>query len=174
MVLASPRGPGLAFTEDALAMRLPYEPSKLRPMDPAVWAGSLPADAQRWIPPIQSIAAEEGLDPRLLASLVLVESRFNPVAVSPKGAIGLAQVMPETAKELGIRIRDPLENLAGGAHYLRINIERFGRVDLALAAYNGGPTRMTAAKTLNRLTDPEIRTYVTRVLQTYRGLGGHH
>lgn len=174
MVMAHPgaSGPPLGVGENTLAMRLPYVPSQLPAMVPEDWAKSLPPAALPWVVPIQQVAAAEGLDPRLMASLVWVESNFDPRALSPKGAVGLAQVMPETAKELRIRLRDPLENLAGGAHYLRINMERFGRVDLALAAYNGGPTLMTAARTLSRLPDPDIRTYVTRVLQTYRGLGG--
>jgi soluble lytic murein transglycosylase-like protein len=171
MIVANPNGPELAVSEDALAMRLPYEPSKLLMMDPASWAPSLPNEAQPWIPPIQAIAAEEGLDPRLLASLVWVESRFDPAAISPKGAVGLAQVMPDTAKELGIRIKDPLENLAGGAHYLSVNLKRFGRLDLALSAYNGGPNRVTNPRTLS--TAPEVKGYVTKVLAHYRGLGGH-
>jgi soluble lytic murein transglycosylase-like protein len=170
MIAASPNGPELAVSEDALSMRLPYEPSKLALMDPASWAPSLPAEAQPWIPPIQAIAAEEGLDPRLLASLVWVESRFDPAAISPKGAVGLAQVMPDTAKELGIRIKDPLENLAGGAHYLSVNLKRFGRLDLALSAYNGGPNRVTNPRTLS--SAPEVKDYVRKVLAHYRGLGG--
>ena len=172
LIVANPDGPDLPFTEDALSMRLPYVPSELPDAIPGDWANGLPSPAMPWVVPIEQIAREEGLDPRLLASVVWVESNFNPKAVSPKGAIGIAQVMPETAKELGIRIKDPLENLAGGAHYLRINIQRFGRVDYALAAYNGGPTRMADAKTLARLSDPDIRTYVKDVLQTYQGLGG--
>ncbi|MGH2721773.1 MAG: transglycosylase SLT domain-containing protein [Actinomycetota bacterium] len=170
MIAASPKGPQLAVSEDALSMRLPYEPSKLLLMDPASWAPALPMEAQPWIPPIQAIAAEEGLDPRLLASLVWVESRFDPAAISPKGAVGLAQVMPDTARELGIRIKDPLENLAGGAHYLSVNLKRFGRLDLALSAYNGGPNRVTNPRTLS--TAPEVKDYVRRVLAHYRGLGG--
>jgi soluble lytic murein transglycosylase-like protein len=170
MIAARPNGPQLAASEDALSMRLPYEPSRLAMMDPASWAPSLPAEAQPWIPPIQAIAAEEGLDPRLLASLVWIESRFDPAAISPKGAVGLAQVMPDTAKELGIRIKDPLENLAGGAHYLSVNLKRFGRLDLALSAYNGGPNRVTNPRTLS--TAPEVKDYVRKVLAHYRGLGG--
>lgn len=174
MVMAHPSktGPAFGAGEDTLAMRLPYVPSQLPAMPPAEWANSLPSEAMPWVGPIQQIAAAEGLDPRLLASLVWVESRFDQHAVSPKGAVGLAQVMPDTAKMLGIRLKDPLENLAGGAHYLRVNMERFGNVELALAAYNGGPTLMSASKTLARVPYEETRTYVTRVLQTYVGLGG--
>ena len=176
MVLAHPgkTGPAFGAGEDTLAMRLPYVPSKLPPVPPAEWANTLPPEAMPWVGPIQQIAMAEGLDPRLLASLVWVESRFDPHAVSPKGAVGLAQVMPGTAQMLGIRLKDPLENLAGGAHYLRINMERFGKLELALAAYNGGPTMMAASKTVAHVPFEETRTYVTRVLQTYKGLGGEH
>jgi soluble lytic murein transglycosylase-like protein len=174
MIMAHPgkTGPAFGAGEDTLSMRLPYVPSQLPEMPPEEWANSLPPEAMPWVGPIQQIAHAEGLDPRLLASLVWVESNFDPKAVSPKGAVGLAQVMPDTAKMLGIRLKDPLENLAGGAHYLRVNMQRFGKVELALAAYNGGPTLMSVSRTLARVPYDETRMYVTRVLQTYQDLRG--
>ena len=71
--------------------------------------------------------------------LVEQESGWNAGAVSPKGATGLAQLMPETADFLGVDINDPAENLDGGARYLRMMYDRFGSWRLALAAYNAGP-----------------------------------
>ncbi len=85
------------------------------------------------------IAIEEGVDPDLFLRLVDQESRFNPRAVSQAGAIGLAQLMPGTAAELGVDPRDPIQNLRGGARYLRQQLNTFGDVRLALAAYNAGP-----------------------------------
>ncbi|MCS7236499.1 MAG: lytic transglycosylase domain-containing protein [Armatimonadota bacterium] len=81
------------------------------------------------------------VDPRLVSALVVVESGFNPRAVSPAGALGLGQLMPEVARAVGVR--DPFsieENLYGTVRVLRGHLERFGyhRVDLALAAYNAG------------------------------------
>jgi soluble lytic murein transglycosylase-like protein len=89
-------------------------------------------------------AAEEaanryGIPPDLFLRLVGAESSYNPGAVSPKGAQGLAQLMPGTAAELGVDASDPLQNLDGGARYLRQQYDTFGDWNLALAAYNAGP-----------------------------------
>ena len=80
-----------------------------------------------------------GIPSGLFLRLVQQESGWNPGAVSPKGAIGLAQLMPQTARVLGVDPHDPAENLEGGARYLRQQYDRFGNWRLALAAYNAGP-----------------------------------
>ncbi len=89
---------------------------------------------------IANAADRHGLDRALLAAMVEVESGFHPRAVSPKGARGLMQLMPATAKRFGVTDPfDPLQSLDGGAQYLHWLLERFeGRTDLALAAYNAG------------------------------------
>ncbi len=87
----------------------------------------------------KSLAAKHGVPEDLFLRLVQQESGWNPGAISPKGAHGLAQLMPETAALLGVDPGDPLQNLEGGARYLRMMYERYGNWLLALAAYNAGP-----------------------------------
>lgn len=92
-----------------------------------------------YLEPALSAAERHHVPPDLFVRLVQVESGWNPAAISPKGAIGLAQIMPQTARRLGIDPRNPLQNLDGGARYLRQMYERFGSWPLAVAAYNSGP-----------------------------------
>ena len=136
---------------------------------PPAWAARLPGNGPAVAPAINAAAAGAGIDARLLAALVWTESTFNQAAVSPAGAIGLAQLMPGTAAGLGVDPYDPVQNLQGGARYLRIQLERFGRIDLALAAYNAGPGRVVEAG----YEVPEIvetQLYVLRVLDRWESL----
>jgi soluble lytic murein transglycosylase-like protein len=123
--------------------------------------GSLRADVHQ---ALASAAAKHGLDPAVLSALVAAESGFRPDAVSADGAVGLTQLMPATARALGVL--DPFDvwaNLEGGARYLREQLDRFGGdLHLALAAYNAGP----AAVLQHRGIPPyaETRRFVQRVL----------
>lgn len=87
----------------------------------------------------KSVAARHGVPEDLFLRLVQQESGWNQGAVSPKGAQGLAQLMPATASRLGVDPNDPHQNLEGGARYLRMMYDRFGNWRHALAAYNAGP-----------------------------------
>lgn len=87
----------------------------------------------------RQMARRHGVPEDLFLRLVQRESGWNPRAVSSKGATGLAQLMPETARHLGVDINDPHQNLEGGARYLGQMYRRFGNWRLALAAYNAGP-----------------------------------
>ena len=87
----------------------------------------------------RAAARKHNIPEDLFLRLVHQESRWNPMAVSHKGAIGLAQLMPQTAEMLRVDATDPTQNLDGGARYLRMMYDRFGNWQLALAAYNAGP-----------------------------------
>lgn len=92
----------------------------------------------------KAAARKHGVPEDLFLRLVQQESGWNPGAVSHKGATGLAQLMPDTAADLGVDIADPEANLDGGARYLRALYDRFGTWKLALAAYNAGPAAVEA------------------------------
>jgi soluble lytic murein transglycosylase-like protein len=160
-------GSALAVTEAPAPSAAPVA----APAPPPPLSDGLPPGAARWQASIERAAANAGIDPRLLTAVVWVESGFQPDAVSHAGAIGLAQLMPGTAEGLGVDPYDPEQNLAGGARFLKEMIDRFGRVDLALAAYNAGPARVAS------LHDggpgvPVSQDYVNAVLDRYELLGG--
>jgi len=94
---------------------------------------------RNWKTLARKAALEVGVPSSVFIRLVRQESGGNPNALSPVGAIGLTQLMPGTAEGLGVDPHDPWQNLLGGARYLKQQLDRFGRIDLALAAYNAGP-----------------------------------
>ncbi|QJA06507.1 lytic transglycosylase domain-containing protein [Thermosulfurimonas marina] len=126
-----------------------------------------PRRATPWEALFEEVARAEGLDAALLKAVARVESGFNPRAVSPKGALGLMQLMPETAKTLGVsQPFNPRENLRAAARFLKRLLLEFGDLRLALAAYHAGPEAVRRYQGLPPF--PETRRYVTRVLQYYR------
>ena len=103
----------------------------------------------------------------LILSLVKVESNFNPQALSPKGAMGLMQIMPSTANFLGIQNPfDPRENLEAGVRYFKTLLERFGDLSLALAAYNAGPKAVMDYQGIPPF--PETRSFVNKVFGWFK------
>jgi soluble lytic murein transglycosylase-like protein len=111
-------------------------------------------------------SAAQALPISLVAGVAKVESAFHPDAVSPKGAVGLMQLMPATAAQLGVKAQDTVENALGGAKYLRELLLRYkGDARLALAAYNAGPAAVDRYHGIPPY--PETIAYVNRVLREY-------
>jgi hypothetical protein len=117
---------------------------------------------------IRSAAIEAGIDPLLLASMIRAESGFRPEAVSWAGAQGLTQLMPGTARSLEVSDPfDPAENVRGGAKYLAGNLRIYGRVDLALAAYQAGKGAVARAGGIPE--SPTTHRYIDRILSYWAG-----
>jgi len=117
----------------------------------------------RYEPLIQRLSATHGVDPLLVRAVIQVESAYRPGARSPKGAVGLMQVMPATGRQYGItNLWDPASNIEAGVTHLRSLLDRFS-VSLALAAYNAGEATV---RRFNGVPPyPETRNYVSRVLK---------
>ena len=131
-------------------------------------------------PLLREASSRHGIDYSLLKALIATESGFNTFAVSPKGAVGLMQLIPPTAERYGVtagkdgsiekKLTDPKTNIRAGARYLAYLINMFpGRLELALAAYNAGEGAVQRAG--NRIPNyPETQNYVKTVMQLYSGL----
>ena len=117
----------------------------------------------QWRDQVYVTAIKYNLSPNLLEAVVWQESRWRPDAVSPAGARGLTQLMPGTARQMGVNPLDPLANLDGGARYLRMQLDLFdGDVERALAAYNAGPGRVQRAGGIPAIRETQI--YVASIM----------
>ncbi|WP_120077606.1 lytic transglycosylase domain-containing protein [Aurantiacibacter odishensis] len=131
-------------------------------------AVAITADHSSAIPPayaahVAQLAERFDLSPALLEAVVWQESRWRENAVSPAGARGLAQLMPGTARDLGVDPDNPLANLEGGARYLREQLDRFdGDLEKALAAYNAGPGRVIRSGGIPRIRETQV--YVSSIM----------
>jgi soluble lytic murein transglycosylase-like protein len=127
--------------------------------------GYIPVNLNNWT---AYYAHGFGLEPELLAALIWVESRFCIDAISPVGAIGLGQLMPGTARQLGVDPNDPVQNIYGSAKYLRAQWDTFQSWPLALAAYNAGPDAVRRYGGVPPYA--ETQKYVRSVLSVYYSL----
>ena len=151
----------------------PMDPSYQRlgiaPRRPEATPAVITRDAGNLQHHVREAATRYGVPEKLVTAVIRAESAFNPRAVSPKGARGLMQLMPQTASLLGVRNSfDPAENIDGGVRHLRGLIERFGNnLPLALAAYNAGENAVTQYKGIPPY--PETQGYVQKVLWFFNG-----
>ncbi len=128
--------------------------------DAAAMVGLVPAE---YLAKVFELSQRFDLSPALIEAVVWQESRWRADAVSPAGARGLAQLMPGTAREMGVDPDDPFANLEGGARYLRAQLDRFdGNLEKALAAYNAGPGRVIRANGIPNIR--ETKLYVAAIM----------
>jgi soluble lytic murein transglycosylase-like protein len=137
---------------------------------PWTWDGeTLPAEMPYGVE-ILDAARKAEIHPWLLVAVVRAESNFDPAAVSRAGAAGLTQLMPATAADRGVaNVFDPVQNLEGGAGYLRAMLDRFDSLTLALAAYNAGPATVDRYQGIPPYR--ETRNYVRKVTKWFCGDG---
>jgi soluble lytic murein transglycosylase-like protein len=143
-------------------------PAPITPVLPVttdVLASEMPAPLKALV---DNIATTHGVDPALVRAVMKTESNFNRYAVSPKGALGLMQLIPTTGRRYGVRdFFDPQQNVEGGVRYLKFLLEKFkGNLDLSLAAYNAGENLV---ERLGRIPPiPETTNYVRKIRAIYK------
>lgn len=140
---------------------------EIRPIDPAGGATYNAAEARSLEEAITRIAYRHGIRPSFVRAVIQAESNYNAAAISPKGAVGLMQLMPGTAVKFGVRNRfDPLQNLEGGVRYLRHLMDQYpGQYHLVLAAYNAGESAVERHRGMPPYR--ETRQFVPRVVRYY-------
>jgi soluble lytic murein transglycosylase-like protein len=150
----APRSPASAGPPPENAPGRPEDAIRVSPLDPEPGVRAL----------IRRLSPTHRVDARLVEAVVRVESNYDPFAVSRRGAMGLMQLMPATARRYGVTAPfDPAQNLEGGVRYLRELLDRYGEVRLALAAYNAGEEAVDRYRGVPPYR--ETRHYVARILR---------
>jgi len=163
MLTGSSRRPGQEALRESPKLAERTRPAQRPILPPRPFSRGHRVDPGQFASLIQETAARYGVDPHLVEAVVQAESSYNPNAVSSAGAQGLMQLMPGTARSLGVQDPfDPVQNVDGGVRFLRQLLDRYHSVPLAVAAYNAGP----AAVDYYRGVPPfaETQLYVQRVL----------
>jgi len=153
--------------EGRVKVLLPMKEPKTKPAS----ASSVNGNSRETYEPVITAASHRfSVDPDLIRAVIKAESNFNHRAVSPKGAMGLMQLMPKTAKEMAVANPfDPGENVHAGARYLGNLLQLLeGNLPLTLAAYNAGPERVIGRNEIPAIV--ETQNYVRRVMATYQNL----
>ncbi len=151
-----PMGPGYKLV---VRTRKAWDPSKVH---------YTPANRKRYNKTIDLAARRFGINQALIHAVIHAESGYNPNAVSAAGAVGMMQLMPDTARHYGVKDRhDPVQNILGGSHYLSYLLQRYGDLKLSLAAYNAGET---AVARYGQQEPPyrETRAFVKKVQALFR------
>jgi soluble lytic murein transglycosylase-like protein len=172
-VTEMPKAFVVAFEPDELAPAPPVSPppAPAPPVSPPPAEQHLPAPAKDPRTLVREAAIRAGLPTAFVESVAKTESAFNPAAVSPKGAIGVMQLMPSTAKALGADPNDPAQNIDAGARLLRELLLKYnGDVVKALAAYNAGAGAVDRYQGVPPY--PETQHYVNTVVNGYLKAGG--
>jgi soluble lytic murein transglycosylase-like protein len=129
------------------------------------------ANRRRLAPHIERIARRYRVDPALVSAVIAAESGFDPRAVSPRGAVGLMQLLPSTARDYGVEDPfEPIANITAGTRHLGRLLKKYKNISHALAAYNAGEGSMDASR--RSIAWVETRKYVVRVINFYRRYKG--
>lgn len=148
---------------DVIEISATGEVTRISAPAPAGPSGALPHPSDALAMSMQSASTQTALNPQLIEAIAWVESHFNQSARSPAGAIGIMQLMPDTAASLSVDASDTSQNIHGGAAYLRAMLNEFdGDLELALAAYNAGPEAVRRYGGVPPY--PETQNYVASVL----------
>lgn len=169
LILACAAGAAAVTVSNGRTQQTPVAVAHIPPIPATYSTGPRCPIPQRFRPAFVAAARETRLPLALLTAVARVESEFREDAISSAGARGLLQVMPTTARELELDAGLPAENVLAGARYLRLQFDRFRSSDLALSAYNAGPSAVAGA---GRAPSGETLTYVADVTSVWRSLAG--